>query len=163
MSQPDDGEYLPPTKKARYDSGNSTLITEIGECKTDPGLHKCAYYYVQTVFYKDGEVAQRLEFRKYLNEDVSMYDSVEVFLPGYLPVVRELRENDYKFDQRRQLYKHTIDLRGVDKLVLRNDLRVEREFACHYSGASSSSVASCSLSSSDYEDSVDSVEDEDNI
>ena len=163
MSQPDDGEYLPPTKKARYDSDNSTLITEIGECKTDPGLHKCAYYYVQTVFYKDGEVAQRLEFRKYLNEDVSMYDSVEVFLPGYLPVVRELRENDYKFDQRRQLYKHTIDLRGVDKLVLRNDLRVEREFACHYSGASSSSVASCSLSSSDYEDSVDSVEDEDNI
>src|SRR5436190_15395232 len=113
MSQPDDGEYLPPTKKARNDSDNSTLITEIGECKTDPGLHKCAYYYIQTVFYKDGEVAQRLEFRKYLNEDVSMYDSVEVFLPGYLPIVRELRENDYKFDQRRQLYKHTIDLRGV--------------------------------------------------
>jgi len=132
----------PQRKKIKIDDNKNTekwedvLVTNMVEY--DDGGWKRGYYYDTHIeFYKNGEIIKSCRFFKYLVTDVTMYDRVDVFLPGYLPYVRRLRNNDFKFEQVRNLYKQTINLKGINKLVLRSDLAVERQFSLNVSGESS--------------------------
>jgi len=131
------------TKKIKIDNGGDIKkwkdVFVTNEVEYDDGGWQRGYYYDTHIeFYKKGEKVKSCQFFKYLVTDATMYDRVDVFLPGYLPHVRRLRNNDFKFEQVRILYKHTIDLKGIKKLVLRSDLAVERQFSLDVSNESSS-------------------------
>ena len=94
---------------------------------------------IEAIFYKNGEIVFLAKFDIYLSQDVSMWDSVDLFLPAYKPYVKKLDDQCYLLDHSERFYKHTIDLTGIQKLCLKSNL-AEKRFTLHYSAASQDSI-----------------------
>jgi len=119
----------PVSKKPRLEDeeGNSVTIKDEGEfnddsfLKDNPIFGDC-YYKTRVVFYKNGEVCMQMGVALKLTMDVSRYDRAEVFVPGFLPYVKKIYDNEYSFLQERKCRKYTIDLSGVTTLTIESNL-----------------------------------------
>jgi len=142
VSEVNTGDDDPQTKRIKIENDKDTEKWEdlvvTNEVEYDDGGWLPGYHYDTNIeFYKNGEIIKKCKFYKYLVTNVTMYDRVDVFLPGYLPYIRRIRKNDFMLEQVRKVYKQTIDLKGIKRLVFRSNLAVEKKITLDLSNESS--------------------------